>query len=163
MELKYVNKSQNEQPLFKKHLTDAGWDLRANETVEIPPGESRLVGTGIHMAIPEGYYGKIADRSGMAVEGVTTRAGVIDSDYRGEVKVLLKNEAPAYRIDISETEGISIFDDIEGNTVIIQPGERIAQLIIHKISIDPFVEVDEVEDLEITARGDGGFGSSGKV
>ena len=76
----------------KAYRGDAGWDLYAVEDGEIAPGERRLIGTGIAMAIPEGFYGRIADRSSMAYKfGMHVLAGIIDCSYRGEVKVLLVN------------------------------------------------------------------------
>ncbi len=100
---------------------------------------SCLVSTGIAVKIPEGYYGRVASRSGLAVKShLEVGAGVIDSDYRGEVKVLLRNL------------GSQPFE--------VKQGDRIAQLILEKI-ITP--DVTEVKDLDDTVRGNGGFGSTG--
>jgi len=121
-------------------MSDAGWDLYASEDAIIDPGSSELISTSIALAIPDGYVGLIWDRSGMAAKrGVHRFAGVIDSGYRGEIKVCLWNSADKY--------------------CIIQKGERIAQIIFQ--ALPPFV-LTEVNSLEDTDRGDGGFGSTGR-
>lgn len=117
----------------------AGLDLYCAETVEIPAGGRALVRTGIAVNIPYGCYGRVAPRSGLAVKfGIDTGAGVIDSDYRGEVGVLLFNF------------GSSVFT--------AEVGARIAQLLIEPIVLAQPVEVSELAD---TQRGAGGFGSTG--
>lgn len=119
--------------------SDAAFDLRAREEVVIPPGQHVAVKTGLAMAIPQGHVGLIWDRSGLAAKHrVTTLAGVIDSGYRGEVGVVLCN--------LGETP------------FTVERGMRIAQMIIQ-----PYVTADlhEVEDLDETDRGEGGFGSTG--
>lgn len=122
----------------------AGYDLYADisENVEIPPHESKMIHTGLSAAIPEGYFGGVYARSGLASkEGLRPAncVGVIDADYRGELMVSLRNDSDAVR------------------TVV--PEERIAQLIIQ-----PFLETEfeEVDELSETERGSGGFGSTGK-
>jgi len=118
----------------------AGYDLHALEGATVPARGKAIVGTGIAMAIPEGNYGRIAPRSGLAAKhSIDVGAGVIDSDYRGEVKVLLFN--------LSDTD------------FKIKPQDRIAQLIIEKYTPTDLVEVHG--ELEETARGHGGFGSTG--
>jgi len=120
--------------------TDAGLDLYADEDVALWPCARVLVSTGIAIAIPEGFYGRIAPRSGLAYNhGIDVLAGVIDSSYRGEIKVLLFNT------------------DIERKFE-IKKGERIAQMIIEIVAL---LKVEEVVALEDTDRGNGGFGSSG--
>ena len=121
---------------------DAGLDLRANEDVTLAPHERRLVSTGLAVAIPEGYAGFVQPRSGLALrEGLSmaNTPGLIDSHYRGELKVCAVNLDDERPISISR-------------------GERIAQLVIQKV---PVVTLVEVEDLDETDRGAGGFGSSG--
>ena len=122
---------------------DAGCDLiAAEETILAPGGGRALVPTGIAIALPEGYAGFIQPRSGLASKnGVTclNSPGLIDSGYRGELKVLLINTDPV-------------------NTFEVKRGERIAQLVIQKVEQAEFVEM---EDLSQTERGDGGFGSTG--
>lgn len=121
---------------------DAGLDLRANEDVTLMPHERRLVSTGLAVAIPEGYAGFVQPRSGLALkEGLSmaNTPGLVDSHYRGELKVCavnLDNEHPIH----------------------IERGERIAQLVIQRV---PVVELIEVDELDETDRGVGGFGSSG--
>ena len=122
----------------------AGYDLFADvtEDVEIKPHETRMIGTGLAMEIPEGYFGGIFARSGLsAKEGLRPAncVGVVDSDYRGEIKVALHNDGEVARV--------------------ITPAEKIAQLVVV-----PFLSVNfsEVSNLSDTARGEGGFGSTGK-
>lgn len=121
---------------------DAGLDLRANEDVTLAPLERRLVGTGLSIAIPEGYAGFMQPRSGMALKrglSMANTPGLIDAHYRGELKVLAVN------LDASEP-------------IHIERGERIAQLVIQRVPVVTLVEVDELDE---TDRGAGGFGSSG--
>lgn len=122
----------------------AGYDLFADvkETIEIKPHETAMIPTGLAMEIPEGYFGGIFARSGLASKEALRPAncvGVVDADYRGEVKVSLHNDSDALRV--------------------ITPGQKIAQMVVV-----PFlsVEFDEVESLSDTVRGEGGFGSTGK-
>jgi dUTP pyrophosphatase len=123
---------------------DAGVDLRATEAVTLLPGGGRaLVPTGVAVAIPRGYAGFVQPRSGLALRhGVTVlnTPGLIDADYRGELKVLLVNTDPA-------------------EPFVIERGERIAQLVIQAVEHVDFVEVDE---LDSTERGEGGFGHTGR-
>lgn len=123
---------------------DAGVDLRSSVDVTIPPGGHReLVPTGIAVAIPEGYAGFVQPRSGLALKhGITclNTPGLIDSGYRGELKVLLINTDPTEPFTITR-------------------GERIAQLVVQAVVTPEFVEVDELDDSE---RGAGGFGHSGR-
>ena len=122
------------------HAGDAGADITASEKIAIPPRERTLVSTGVRLEIPEGYVGLIWPRSGLAVKkGIDCGAGVIDSHYRGEVKVLLFNHSD--------------------NEFQIEPGDRIAQILIQK---DERVEFHLVDQLNETARSDAGFGSTGK-
>ena len=119
---------------------DAGYDLYAIGHDVIKAGERQLVPTGISISIPRGYYGRVAPRSGLALrDGIDVLAGVIDAGYRGEVGVILIN--------------------LGDKSFAFRKGDRIAQLIIEKCH-----EVDwrEVDELNGTARGDDGFGSSGE-
>lgn len=121
---------------------DAGLDLRSNEDVTLAPFERRLVGTGLAIAIPEGYAGFVQPRSGLALrEGLSmaNTPGLIDAHYRGELKVC------AINLDLSRS-------------IHIERGERIAQLVIKRV---PVVSLQEVDELDETDRGAGGFGSSG--
>lgn len=116
-----------------------GLDLYSTEEVSIAPGEYKLVSTGLVFSLPIGTYGRIAPRSGLSVKGVDVKAGVIDPDYKGEVKVLLLNF------------GTEPFE--------CQAGQRVAQLILEKVT---FPRVEETWELQETQRGDGGFGSTGQ-
>ena len=119
----------------------AGYDLMAVADTSIPAKGKGLVSTGIAMAIPIGNYGRIAPRSGLAAKNfIDVGAGVIDADYRGEVKVLLFNFADS---DFA-----------------VKAGDRVAQLIIEKYTRTEIEEVTE-GDLDSTERGEGGFGSTG--
>ncbi|KIY73786.1 dUTP pyrophosphatase [Cylindrobasidium torrendii FP15055 ss-10] len=117
----------------------AGYDLYSAEDKVLPAGKSAAVDTQLSLAVPLGHYGRVAPRSGLAAKFmIATGAGVVDSDYRGTLFVLLFNHSDK---------------DFE-----IKQGERIAQLILEKISTP---EIEEVDDLEATIRGAGGFGSTG--
>ena len=123
------------------HKGDAGADLKAVEARIIPPRGRELIATGIRLELPEGYVGLIWPRSGLAVKlGLDCGAGVIDSHYRGEIKVLLFNHSD---------------DEIR-----IQSGDRIAQLIIQKVETVEFVPSDHLSE---TARNTSGFGSTGDL
>ena len=118
----------------------AGFDLYASKPDHIESKSRKLIETDIRIAIPKGYYGRIAPRSGLSVNGIDVGAGVCDSTYRGLVKVLLINNSDA------------IFE--------IEAGNRIAQLILEKYGDE--IVTEEVSSLDQTERGEGGFGSSGK-
>ena len=127
----------------RAHEGDAGLDLYACEAAHIGPGERWSVGTGVAVEIPEGHAGLVLPRSGLAKKhgiALVNAPGLIDAGYRGEIRVLLLNTDPA-----------EIFR--------VEPGDRIAQLAIAPIAI---AEPVEVEALAESARGDGGFGSSGR-
>jgi dUTP pyrophosphatase len=127
----------------RAHEGDAGLDLYACETAHIGPGERWSVGTGVAVEIPEGHAGLVLPRSGLAKKhgiALVNSPGLIDSGYRGEVRVLLLNTDPA-------------------ETFRVESGDRIAQLVIAPIAL---AEPVEAETLAESARGDGGFGSSGR-
>ena len=126
-------------PLRQSHLA-AGYDICSYEDKTIEPGCREVCSTGIAFTVPEGTYGQLAPRSGLACKsGIHVGAGVIDRDYTGEVKVLLFN--------------------LSDKSVEIKKNDRIAQLILHNI-VTP--GVSEVKELMPTKRGEGGFGSTGK-
>ena len=137
-----VKKLHSEAVLPSRGSSDAaGYDLTSTESHIILPGHRAVVGTGIAVELPEGTYGRVAPRSGLAVKnGLQVGAGVVDRDYRGELKVVIFNH------DLKDT-------------YIVKPGYRIAQLVLEKIDCP---EVEEIlETLQETDRGDGGFGSTG--
>ncbi|MDP2944216.1 MAG: dUTP diphosphatase, partial [bacterium] len=123
----------------KAHSGDAGYDLYANNYYSIPPYGQDLVGSGVKMVIPEGYVGLIWDKSGLAFRGIKMMGGVIDSNYRGEIKMVVKN--------LSE-------DDFN-----IIPGQKIAQILIQPV-LD--LEISEEPIIDETERQASGFGSSGQ-
>ena len=126
----------------RAYAGDAGLDLSACERHEIGPGERALVATGIAVAIPDGHAGLVTPRSGLATKnGITivNTPGLVDSGYRGELRVILHN-----------TDGKEPF--------LVEPGMRIAQLVVVAV---PHSVLREVDELPVSERGAGGFGSSG--
>lgn len=143
MEIKIINKSSHELPGYATSAS-AGLDLRANidSPVTLKPLERTIIPTGLFMEIPNGYEAQIRPRSGLAAKnGITVlnSPGTIDADYRGEIKVILIN--------------------LSAETFIINNGDRIAQMVIAKHEQAMLVESASLEE---SARGDGGFGSTGK-
>jgi dUTP pyrophosphatase len=143
--------TSSQEPLRVKRLSDnavlptrgtewsAGYDLSSAKALSIPPGSRAIVPTDLSLACPAGTYGRVAPRSGLTVKhGIHVGAGVIDADYRGPVGVVLFNLGDK---------------DFE-----IQIGDRVAQLVLEQIVMAPVEEVDALED---TVRGSGGFGSTG--
>ena len=142
MTIRIINKSKNTLPAYET-LHAAGMDLRASveETIFLKPMERKLVGTGLHIELPEGFEAQIRPRSGLAFKhgiGIVNSPGTIDADYRGEIKVLL--------INFSD----QVFE--------INTGDRIAQMIVAR---HEKVNWDEVEVLNETLRGVGGYGHTG--
>jgi dUTP pyrophosphatase len=143
MELRVIKLKDNAVVPTRAHPGDAGLDLYSTEIAHLGPGERWSVGTGIALEIPEGHAGLVLPRSGLAREhgiALVNAPGLIDAGYRGEVRVLLLNTDPA-------------------ETVRIEAGARIAQLVLTPVAIAAPVEVTELSD---SARGEGGFGSSGR-
>jgi dUTP pyrophosphatase len=131
------------RPPARAHDGDAGFDLHAVEHATIQPGARASIGTGIAVAIPDGHAGLVLPRSGLAQRhgiALVNAPGLIDAGYRGEVRVLLLNTDPAEPFDVAE-------------------GDRIAQLLLVRAEAP---ELEEAEELDETARGEGGFGSSGR-
>ena len=121
------------------HPHDAGMDFFSCETITLLPGERKLIPTGIAMAIPSGYVGLLWDKSGLAGNyGLKTMGGVIDSGYRGEIKIVVHN--------------------LSDKPYTFETGTKIAQMLLQQVEQKQLVEVEELDD---TSRGEGGFGSTG--
>ena len=143
LQLPVINEGPYELPAYATQ-SSAGLDLKAvlAEAFTLDPLERKIVGTGLKIALPEGFEAQVRPRSGLAAKhGITVlnAPGTIDADYRGEIGVILVN--------------------LSNEPFTIQPGERIAQLVVAQYSQ---VRWSPVERLEATARGEGGFGSTGK-
>lgn len=142
LEIKIINKSNNPNPEYSTEQS-AGVDLRANipNSIDLAPGERKLVPTGMHLELPNGYEAQVRPRSGLALKhgiSVLNSPGTIDADYRGDVGVILINMGQ--------------------ETFTINHGERIAQLVIAQYTQVKFLDTNELSD---SKRGTGGFGSSG--
>merc|ERR1711955_95810 len=138
--LRFAKLSEHAKAPTRGSSVAAGYDLYAAEEMVIEPGKRAWVKTDIQIEVPDGTYGRVAPRSGLAAKhGIDVGAGVIDKDYRGNVMVLLFN-----------------FGDSAFN---VGRGDRIAQLVLEKISM---AELEELPSLNETDRGEGGFGSTGK-
>ena len=157
MEIKYSKLHPHAKEPFRANTSDAGYDLFSTEYATLEPFQRKLISTGINIEIPEGFYGRIAPRSGLACKkGIDVMAGVIDSGYRGEVKVLLINlNFEGYNLTPNAFE--TMFGS--ANKIEIKPGDRIAQLIIEKCHS---IEWMPMQTLEESQRGEQGFGSSGQ-
>jgi len=143
MEVKILNKSAFELPQYAT-THSAGMDLKANipESITIEPLKRVLVPTGLYIELPEGYEAQIRPRSGLAVKhgiGLINSPGTIDTDYRGEIKIILVN--------------------LSDQPFVLIPGERIAQMVVAKFERVDWVIADKLGESE---RGEGGFGSTGK-
>jgi dUTP pyrophosphatase len=142
IKIKVVNEGHQQLPAYAT-TQSAGMDLRANidEAITLHPMERRLIPTGLHIALPVGYEAQIRPRSGLALKyGITVlnTPGTVDADYRGEIMVLL--------INFSDTD------------FVINDGERIAQMIIARHEQGEFIEVEVLDETE---RGEGGYGHTG--
>ena len=142
MIVKVINKSNNKLPEYATSMS-AGFDLRANleESVTLKAGDRMLIGTGLFIALEPGYEAQVRPRSGLALKkGITVlnAPGTVDADYRGEIGVILYNASK--------------------EDFIIEPGERIAQMVIAKYEQ---ISWEQVEVLDETERGDGGYGHTG--
>lgn len=137
MKLKIQKLEDVPAPAYAKE-GDAGLDFYSAEEIVLKPGERAAVRTGLKIAVPDGYVGLIWDKSGLALNnGIKTMAGVVDTGYRGEIKIVL--------INLGKEE------------FVIKKNSKIAQMIIQKVER---VEIEEVDFLDETARGEGGFGST---
>jgi dUTP pyrophosphatase len=144
MKVQVINKSKHPLPEYATNLS-AGMDLRANleSPIVLKPLQRCLVPTGIYMALPEGYEAQVRPRSGLAIKkgiSVLNSPGTIDADYRGEVCVILVN--------------------LSTEDFVIEDGERIAQMVIAQYEQAEWQDVDVLDDTE---RGTGGFGHTGKI
>ena len=143
MEVKIVNKSNHRLPEYATSGS-AGMDLKANTTepIVLGPLERQMIPTGLYIALPEGYEAQVRPRSGLAAKyGVTVAnsPGTVDADYRGEIKVILIN--------------------LSNEKFVVNPGDRIAQMVVARYER---VEWNEVTTLDETERGECGFGHTGK-
>jgi dUTP pyrophosphatase len=143
IKVKIINQSQHPLPAYATEGS-AGMDLRANlvAPVELKPLERQMIPTGLYIELPQGYEAQVRPRSGLAAkQGITclNSPGTVDSDYRGEIKVILVN--------------------LSSDVQTLHPGDRIAQMIVGPVTR---VEWQEVEEIGVTARNTGGFGHTGK-
>lgn len=143
MKVKILNRSKHPLPEYKTKAS-AGMDIRANidEIITLKPLERKLVPTGLYIELPEGYEAQIRPRSGLALNeglGLLNSPGTIDADYRGELGIIVVN--------------------LSNNLITIEDGERICQMVINRVEQAEWVEV---EGLEASERGKGGFGHTGK-
>lgn len=142
MKVQIINKSHHPLPSFAT-LSSAGMDIRAflEEAITLQPMERRIIPTGLYMALPDGYEAQIRPRSGLAIKkGITllNTPGTIDADYRGEIGVIMVN--------------------LSTEAFVVEDGERIAQMVIARYEQPEWLEV---ENLDETERGAGGFGHTG--
>ena len=125
------------------HAGDAGLDLHSADAITLGAGQRGVVGTGLQIAVPDGYVGLVTPRSGTAVRAglsMVNTPGILDSGYRGEVRIVLINLDPSETIEIAR-------------------GDRVAQLVVVPVAA---IEVVDSDELPATERGEGGFGSSGR-
>jgi len=142
MQVKIINKSNNPNPSYETAFS-AGMDIRAfiENNIILEPGERKLVSTGLYLELPSGYEAQVRSRSGLALKkgiSVLNSPGTIDSDYRGEIGVILINHS--------------------AENFVIENGDRVAQLVIAK---HEKVVWDSVQEIKHSERGSGGFGSTG--
>ena len=143
MKLRYTLLQEGAKPPIRAHDDDAGFDLHAAEAACLEPGERVSVGTGVALEVPSGWAGLLLPRSGLAARhgiALVNAPGLIDPGYRGEVRVLLLN-----------TDRAEAFE--------IEPGDRVAQLVLVRFEAP---RLERVDSLAVTARGEGGFGSTGR-
>jgi len=142
MQIKVVNRSSNPLPGYSTPLS-AGMDLRADleQPVLLAPLERKLIPTGLFVELPEGYEAQIRPRSGLALKkgiSIVNSPGTIDADYRGEIGIILIN--------------------LSDEAFTVEPGERICQMVINRVESITWMQVDSLEE---TTRGKGGFGHTG--
>ncbi len=143
MEIKFKKLSENGIVPKRASLSEAGYDAYSTETIWIKPGQRVLIKTDIAMSIPEGFFGRICDRSSLALKhGIHVLGGILDSNFRGNIGIIL----------------INLSDGGEEHSYQVKKGDRIAQIIFEEYIPVYFTEVNE---LDTTDRGAGGFGSTG--
>lgn len=151
---------------------DSGMDVRAIEDIDIAPGETKLIDTGIKVAIPKGYEIQVRAKSGRSLKTklrMGNSIGTIDSNYRGSIGIIAENIEPK----INDIDYEAIWDELGaidhlkiksityGSSIHIAKGEKIAQLVLCKVEKANFVQVDNINDIPSDGRADGGFGSTG--
>lgn len=158
----------------KAHATDSGFDLFADEDVLVEPGETVVISTGIAIALPAGYEAQIRPKSGITFKtDFRVQLGTVDEPYRGEIRVIADNKALPILcindegklamvhtkiIENLECKGVEFCEELPVNSIYIERGTKIAQMVIVKVG---HPEIEIVEELNTTDRGNAGFGSTG--
>lgn len=152
---------------------DSGMDVRAIEDIDIAPGETKLIDTGIKVAIPKGYEIQVRAKSGRSLKTklrMGNSIGTIDSNYRGSIGIIAENIEPKIKdidyeaiwdYELGAIDYLKIKSITYGSTIHIAKGEKIAQLVLCKVEKANFVQVDNINDIPSDGRADGGFGSTG--
>lgn len=152
-QLKFKLLTETAHAPSRAYSVDAGLDIYADKDIFIELGSTVKVPTGLAVQIPEGYVGKIEDRSGLASKGLRTGAGVVDAGYTGELQIILHNLT-----SVQDSEGLA---DLWNEPLLgykVKTGDRICQLLLYKIEIPELVQVQEFDS---SIRGDKGFNSTG--
>ena len=152
---------------------DSGMDVRAIEDIDIAPGETKLIDTGIKVAIPKGYEIQVRAKSGRSLKTklrMGNSIGTIDSNYRGSIGIIAENIEPKIKdidyeaiwdYELGAIDCLKIKSITYGSSIHIAKGEKIAQLVLCKVEKANFVQVDNINDIPSDGRADGGFGSTG--
>ena len=152
---------------------DSGMDVRAIEDIDIAPGETKLIDTGIKVAIPKGYEIQVRAKSGRSLKTklrMGNSIGTIDSNYRGSIGIIAENIEPKIKdidyeaiwdYELNAIDYLKIKSITYGSSIHIAKGEKIAQLVLCKVEKANFVQVDNINDIPSDGRADGGFGSTG--
>ena len=141
--VKLYNNSSNEDPVYA-NIGDAGMDVRANESKTIYPGTTEIVKTGLYVEIPPNYEIQVRPRSGLSAKTkmrISNSPGTIDSNYRGEIGIIIDNHGE--------------------NEIIVSSGDKIAQLVLNQVPTINWIKVSSLDELTSTIRGAEGFGSTG--
>lgn len=155
--LRFFKLNPNAKAPRKEHEGDAGWDLFycGDSSIKIRTGQTIIVPTGIALVVDQPFVAILKEKSGLASKGVSVHAGVVDSGYRGEVGVVMSFRSIPYIRE--DADGDWSLDD---DYFTIEPGQKIAQVMLVPVVMSK--EVVELDELPDTARGEGGFGSTGK-